>query len=98
MGLRTNGHDRDVLCLQRLDQSDELAAFCRILQRVIVVAEDRIRVRFVGVFKRLGDEVRPDDLHPGRVPQDVGAAVGNGLVDDVPDLDLALVTADHGVM
>ena len=31
-----------------------------------------------------------------RVPQDVRAAVGDGLVDDVPDLDLALVAADNG--
>ena len=97
MGLRADGHDRDVLRLQRLDQSDEFVAFCRILQTIIVVAEDRIRIRFVGVFEGLGDEVRPDDLQPERVPQDVRAAVGDGLVHDVPDLDLALVAADHGV-
>ena len=35
---------------------------------------------------------------PGRIAQDVrAAALGEGLVDDVPDLDLALVTADHGL-
>ena len=97
MGLRADGHDRDVLRLQRLDQSDEFVAFCRVFQAVVVVAEDRIRIRFVGVFEGLGDEVRPDDLRPERVPQDVRAAVGDGLVHDVPDLDLALVAADNGV-
>ncbi len=80
-----------------LDQRDELAAFGRVLERVVVVAEDGIRVGLVGVLERLGDEVGSDDLEPERVPQDAGAVVRDGLVDNVPDLDLALVAADDGV-
>src|ERR1019366_7178931 len=48
------------------------------------------------VFKGLGDEVRPDDLFPRRGPKDVGAAIGDGFVHDIPDFDLALVTTDDG--
>src|ERR1019366_266460 len=54
-----------------------------------------MRTSFVRVFKSLGNEVRADDLRPGRNPQDVRAAVGDGLVHNVPNLDLALVTANH---
>ncbi len=43
---------------------------------VVVVAEDGLRIRFVGVFEGLGDEVGTDDLQPERVSQDVCAAVG----------------------
>ena len=98
MGLRADGHDRNLQRLQRLDQRDEFAAFGRILQRVVVVAEDGLWIRFVGVFERLGDEVGPDDLQPERVSQDVRAAVGQCFVDDVPDLDLALVALTRNAL
>jgi len=51
----------------------------------------------VGVFEGFGDEVRPDNLQPKRVPEDVRAAVGDRLVDDVPGLNPALVASDDGV-
>src|ERR1035437_645852 len=84
VGLRTDGHDRDPLRLKRFDQSDELVAFCRVLQRVIVVTKNRFGIRFMSVFESLGDEVRPDDLFPRRGAKDVGASVGKRLVHDMP--------------
>src|ERR1039458_4535330 len=54
----------------------EMASF----RSVIVVTKDRLWIRFMRVFKGLGDEVRPDDLFPRRGPKDVGAAIGDGFV------------------
>src|SRR5580765_4490314 len=97
MGLRTDGVDGHLLLLERVDQGDELLALGGVLQSVIVVTENRLRVRLVRELERLGDEVRPDDLQPQGVPQNVRATVGDGLVDDVPALDLSPVTAHHRV-
>src|ERR1019366_611678 len=85
-----------MLCLQLLDQSDELAALLRVLQTIVVIAQDRIRIGFVCVFKGLGNEIRADDLLPERVAKNVGAAIGERLVHDVPDFNFSLVTTDHG--
>ena len=93
--LRADRHDRDLLFLERLDQRDELAALGRVLQPIVVIAEDRVRVRFVGVLKSLGDEVRPDDLEPRRLPQ--GPVLVERLVDHVPLDNLAAEVSDDGM-
>src|SRR6185436_13633918 len=77
---------------------DELLALGRILQAIVVVTKNRVGIGFVRVLKRLGDEVRPDDFQPKRVPQNVRAsAVGDGLVHNVPGFDLTLVVSNDGV-
>ena len=86
-----------MLLLQLVDQGNQLPAFGRVLQPVIIVAKDRLRIGFVGVLEGLGDEIRPDDLQPERIAQEISATVSDRLVDHVPDLDLTFIPANHRV-
>ena len=98
VGLRADGPDGHFFLLQRLDQLDELLPLGGIFQAVVIVAEDGVRIRLMGVFKGLFDKVRTDDQRPWRLTKKIRrGAIRDRLIDHVPDFDFAFVAADDRV-
>ena len=80
VSLCADGPDGHLFILQSLDEGDQFFPLRRILQTVVVVAEDGVGIRLVGKLERLFNEVRPDDDRPRRLAQDFLSIVGNRLV------------------
>ena len=69
MPLQSDGHDRYTLGLKFFQKRDCAFAFGFIFERIIVVAQNGVGVRFVRVLERFGNVILADDFHPGRLTQ-----------------------------
>jgi hypothetical protein len=80
---------------QILDDPDHAGALGRLLEVVVVVIELGVRVCLVRELEGLRDVVVADTVMPRRLAR--RAVLVDGLVHDVPAVDLALVATDDGV-
>src|SRR3954468_7705564 len=79
-----------------MEQAEELRAFARQLDIVIIVNQDGFRVREMGAIKSLGDEFLTEDAGPFGQPE-VSIAIVEGLVDDIPGDEFPTITSSHGL-
>ena len=87
--------DGRLLVEERLEEPDRLRPLVGHLDVVVVVDEDRLRIRLVRGAERLGDVVLADGAKPGRRAEEFVGQIAQSLVDHVPLLDLALEVTDN---
>ncbi|MNJ60838.1 hypothetical protein D3C77_565970 [compost metagenome] len=82
---------------QRLYQSIDFVALARIRLVVIVIEERGVWVGLMRIFKRPGNELRSGDIQPFGPAQQFIPFVRYNLVDHIPSVNPAFITAGHRV-
>src|ERR1022692_1138247 len=95
MVLQPDGAYWNALGLEFLDQGQRTFTLGFVLKRVIVVAQNCVRVGFMRILKSLFNVIVANDSFPRRFAQ--SSIFIQGLVHDIPALDPALVPANDGL-